>query len=160
MEGSRDGLFMEEYKTWQRTNIENIVAMLRPMQSLHGENVIKLASVAYLSLIRQRWKRIGDESGNRSMSELFSRLWETSKSLFSYEVVQKDENSLLLVVSSCFWADEFRRLGAPEIGYELCCMADFYITEGFNPSIIYSRDKTIMRGDSYCDHHYVMARKQ
>nr|MDO8098991.1 L-2-amino-thiazoline-4-carboxylic acid hydrolase [Candidatus Njordarchaeota archaeon] len=146
--------FVEEYKKWQRDNIEVIVAMLRSLRNLYGEKVINVASAAYLSTMRQRWRRIGEESEERDIGGLFKRLWENSKSLFSYEVIRKDENSLELKVNSCFWADEFRRLNAADIGFELCCMADFYIVEGFNPAIKYKRNKTLMKGDNYCDHHY------
>jgi len=146
--------FVEEYKKWQRDNIEATVAMLRSLRNLYGERVINVASAAYQSTMRQRWKRIGEESEKKDIDGLFNRLWETSKSLFSYEVTHKDENSLELKVRSCFWADEFRRLNAADIGFELCCMADFYIVEGFNPTIEYKRNKTLMKGDDCCDHRY------
>jgi predicted ArsR family transcriptional regulator len=146
--------FVEEYKKWQRDNIEAIVAMLRTMRNLYGEKVINVASVAYLSTMRQRWKRIGEESEKADIDGLYSKLWENSKSLFSYEVLHKDKDSLDLNVNSCFWAEEFRKLNAADLGFELCCMADFYIVEGFNPTIKYIRTKTIMKGDRYCDHHY------
>jgi hypothetical protein len=154
MERPSDIWFVEEYKKWQRDNIEAIVSMLRSMRNLYGEKVINVASVAYLSTMRQRWKKIGEESEKKDIVELYNKLWENSRSLFSYDVLHKDDDSLDLKVNSCFWAEEFRRLNASDIGFELCCMADFYIVEGFNPTIEYKRTKTLMKGDSYCDHHY------
>jgi hypothetical protein len=156
MESPSDRQFVEEYKRWQRSNIENIVAMIRSIGNLYGEGVIKVASAAYSSLMRQRWRKIAEETNDKGIEGLFRRLWEGSKYLISFEVTHKSFDSLALKANSCFWADEFRRLGAIDIGYELCCMADFYIVEVFNPEIIYKRTKTLMRGDDCCDHLYTM----
>lgn len=156
VEGAGDALFTEEYKRWQRSNIENIVVMLRSIRNLHGESVIKVASAAYASLIRQRWKEIAKERKELGINELFTLLWEDSRRLISYEIINRSDSLLTLKVNSCFWADEFNRMKAADIGYELCCMADFYIVESFNPKIVYRRGKTLMKGDDCCDHSYTL----
>jgi hypothetical protein len=158
MGSSPDRQFVEEYKRWQRSNIDNIVAMLKSIVNLHGEGVLKVASAAYSSLMRQRWRKIAEGSNDRSIEELFRRLWKDSKDLIQFEATRKTIDSLALKVGSCFWADEFRRAGGADIGYELCCMADFYIVEVFNPEITYRRTKTLMKGDECCDHLYTMYR--
>jgi hypothetical protein len=157
-ESPGDAPFTEEYKRWQRSSIENIVVMLRSIRNLHGESVIKVASAAYASLVRQRWKEIAKERNKLDIGELFGLLWEDSKRLISYEVINRSSSLLTLKVNSCFWADEFNRMKAADIGYELCCMADFYIVEAFNPEIIYKRAKTLMKGDDCCDHSYTLKR--
>jgi hypothetical protein len=156
MEFPSDRQLVEGYKRWQRSNIENIVAMLKSIQNLHGEGVLKVAAAAYSSLMRQRWKKIAEASNDRGIEELFRRLWEGSRDLISFEVTRRTIGSLRLKVNSCFWADEFKRVGAADIGYELCCMADFYIVEVFNPEITYRRAKTLMKGNDCCDHLYTM----
>ena len=158
MENPPDRQLIEEYKRWQRTNINNIVTMLRSIVNLHGEGVLKIASAAYSSLMRQRWRKIAEESNDRSIEALFGRLWEGSKDLIQFEVSRRTVDSLALKVNSCFWADEFRRAGGADIGYELCCMADFHIVEVFNPEISYRRMKTLMKGDDCCDHLYMIYR--
>jgi hypothetical protein len=158
LESPPDRRLIEEYKRWQRSNIENTVAMLKSIINLHGEGVLKVASAAYSSLMRQRWRKIAEESNDRSIEELFRRLWEGSKDLIHFEVTQKTSDSLALKVNSCFWADEFRRAGGANIGYELCCMADFYIVEVFNPEISYRRMRTLMQGNNCCDHLYTIYR--
>jgi hypothetical protein len=158
MDRSGDPLFTAEYKRWQRINIENTVTMLRSIRNLYGENVIRAAMAGYASLIRQRWRDLSKDRKDLSIEALFGLLWEESKNLISYEVVNKDSKSLTLKVNSCFWADEFRRIKATDIGYELCCITDFYIADTFNPAIMYRQGKTIMKGDDCCTHSYAMGK--
>ncbi|WXG43456.1 MAG: L-2-amino-thiazoline-4-carboxylic acid hydrolase [Promethearchaeati archaeon SRVP18_Atabeyarchaeia-1] len=156
MESPRNSQFAEEYKKWQRSNIENIVSMLRSIGNLYGEGVFKVASAAYSSLMRQRWKQIAEVTNDRSIEGLFRKLWDESRDLISFEVSNRSPDSISLNVKSCFWANEFKRLHAVDIGYELCCMTDFYIVEVFNSEITYRRTKTLMKGDDHCDHQYSM----
>ena len=45
--------------------------------------------------------------------------------------------------------------GVPDLGYAIACFGDYAFAESFNHSIRLIRDKTIMQGDSYCNHRYV-----
>jgi hypothetical protein len=158
MERFDDQLITPEFKRSQRTNIENMVTMLRSIRNTFGENVIRLAWGGYASLIRQRWRNICNDQKDRSIQALFGLQWEGSKKLISYEITNEDAKSLTLKVNSCFWAEEFKRLRATDIGYEYCCIPDFYVAEIFNPSIMYVQGKNIMRGDDSCIHSYAIGK--
>lgn len=158
MERSRDPSLIAEFKRLQRTNIENTVTMLRSIRNIYGENVIRAASAGCASLTRQRWRDLTEDRRDRSIEALFGLLWEDSRQLISYEVVNRDSKSLTLKVNSCFWADEFRRIKAADIGYELCCISDFYIAETFNSAIMYIQGKTIMKGYDCCIHSYAIGK--
>ena len=147
-----------EFKRLQRTNIENIVTMLRAIRNTFGENVIRLAWGGYSSLIRQRWRNICNDKKDRSIDALVKLQWEGAKNIMPYEIVNKDSKSLTLKVNSCFWASEFQRLKATDIGYEYCCIPDFYSAEVFNPSIMYVQGKNLMRGDDCCVHSYAIGK--
>ena len=47
----------------------------------------------------------------------------------------------------------FRAIGRPEVG-RFFCDADEPMIEEFSPDIGFRRTKTLMDGDSCCDHHF------
>lgn len=73
------------------------------------------------------------------------------------EIVEDAPQALEVRVSECLWAKTFRELGAADIGYALICHRDYADCQGFNPGITMIRTKTLMQGDSYCNHRFVWA---
>jgi hypothetical protein len=47
-------------------------------------------------------------------------------------------------------------MNATEWLYHHICSIDEYVVSGFNPKIGFTRTKTLMQGDDYCDHYYYM----
>ena len=70
------------------------------------------------------------------------------------EVVVDTETEFELKVTECLWAKTFRDMGAARIGHAHVCIGDYAWAQGFNPKITMTRDKTLMQGDSFCNHHY------
>lgn len=59
--------------------------------------------------------------------------------------------------SRCMWAEIFRDLGEPELGF-LFCAGDEPAVETFNPELGFTRTKVLMRGDEECDHVFLVKR--
>ena len=59
-------------------------------------------------------------------------------------------------VTRCRYAQFYKELGAPELGFLLVCSADFPMAEGFGPDVKLTRTQTIMQGASYCDFRYAL----
>ncbi len=70
-------------------------------------------------------------------------------------IVEDTETAFALRVTECIWADTFLKEDAGDIGFALICHGDYAWPQGFNPKIRMIRDKTLMQGDSYCNHRYV-----
>jgi hypothetical protein len=51
----------------------------------------------------------------------------------------------------CVWAEIYRELGEPEIGW-LLCAADEPGVRSHNPKLGFERTKVLMNGDPLCDH--------
>ena len=56
-------------------------------------------------------------------------------------------------VTQCLWAEIYRELGEPDLGWVFCA-GDEPAIEAYNPGIGFKRTKTLMRGDGECDHLY------
>jgi hypothetical protein len=57
-------------------------------------------------------------------------------------------------VTGCRYAQFYKEMGVPELGFLLVCGADFPMAEGFGGDIRLTRTQTIMQGASYCDFRY------
>jgi len=57
-------------------------------------------------------------------------------------------------VTGCRYAQFYKELGEPELGFLLVCGSDFPFAEGFGPDIKLTRTQTIMQGASHCDFRY------
>jgi hypothetical protein len=115
----------------------------------------KSTSEAVRRIITERFKNSTDNS-----LTAFARIFEKPNHILehaaNYEIVENNGHVLELKVSECLWAKVFRDADAAGIGYAYICFADYATAQAFNPGIVLHRSKTIMQGDTYCDHRYEM----
>src|SRR5579872_3431496 len=71
-----------------------------------------------------------------------------------YEVIEQSLDSFEMNVTGCRYAEFYKELGEPELGFLLVCSADFPVAEGLGPDIELTRTQTIMQGASFCDFRY------
>jgi hypothetical protein len=72
----------------------------------------------------------------------------------AYDVQEQSQDTFDLNVSECRYAQFFKELGAPELGFLRVCSSDFHMAEGFGPDIDLKRTQTIMQGARHCDFRY------
>jgi hypothetical protein len=72
----------------------------------------------------------------------------------AYDVIEQTHDAFAFDVKRCAYAEFYKALGEPELGFLLICTADFAIAEGFGPDIKLTRTQTIMQGASHCDFRY------
>jgi hypothetical protein len=51
----------------------------------------------------------------------------------------------------CMWAEVFRELGEPELGFVICA-GDEPALRSYNPGLAFKRTQVLMTGDKVCDH--------
>jgi hypothetical protein len=71
-----------------------------------------------------------------------------------YRVIEQSEDAFEIDVRGCRYAEFYKELGEPELGFLLVCSADFDTADGFSPDIHLTRTQTIMQGASHCDFRY------
>ena len=71
-----------------------------------------------------------------------------------YRVRAQTEDAYEIDVTGCRYAQFYKELGEPELGFPLVCSADFTFARGFGPDIKLTRTQTIMQGASHCDFRY------
>ncbi|MGD9210015.1 MAG: L-2-amino-thiazoline-4-carboxylic acid hydrolase [Desulfobacteraceae bacterium] len=70
---------------------------------------------------------------------------------FTYE---NHDQCYQLHVTKCPIADAAKAMNLEKWGFIFYCMGDEAICEGYNPDIRFTRTKTLMEGDAYCNHCY------
>jgi L-2-amino-thiazoline-4-carboxylic acid hydrolase len=71
-----------------------------------------------------------------------------------YTVIEQSQDAFSFDVTRCRYAEFYRELGEPELGFLLVCSADFDTADGFGGDIKLTRSQTIMEGAQRCDFRY------
>jgi len=116
-------------------------------------------------------KRIIDEEAGRESPEYAKQPGEKALAAFSQGMKKPDRywQSVLTLqfvedtprafevkVTECLWAKTFRDANAADLGYVLSCYGDYASARGLHPKMRLIRTKTLMQGDAFCNHRYVI----
>src|SRR6185369_7757122 len=77
-----------------------------------------------------------------------------SDDALKYDVLEQSQDAFAFNVTTCRYAEFYKALGEPELGFLLVCAADFDTAAGFGPDMTLARTQTIMQGASHCDFRY------
>jgi hypothetical protein len=75
-------------------------------------------------------------------------------------VREQSQDAFAVDVTRCRYAEFYKELGAPELGFLLVCSSDFPFADGLGADIKLTRTQTIMQGASHCDFRYTRHREQ
>ena len=78
------------------------------------------------------------------------------QNLLTFEIIEDTPQALETRVTECLWAKTYREANAGDLGYVLTCYGDYAAAQGFNPKMRMIRTKTLMKGDDFCNHRYVI----
>lgn len=76
------------------------------------------------------------------------------------EMIESTSDAVDFNVTRCRYAEFYKELGEPELGFLLSCSGDFAMAEGVSPDLELTRTQTIMRGASHCDFRYRLKGKE
>jgi hypothetical protein len=71
-----------------------------------------------------------------------------------YTITEQSRDAFGVDVTRCRYAEFFKALGEPELGFLLVCTADFAVAEGFGADVELTRTETIMQGARRCNFRY------
>jgi hypothetical protein len=79
-----------------------------------------------------------------------------------YKVVKTTPDAFELNVTACRYAEFYKKIGAPELGFLLTCSGDtdFFRAEGFGANVRLTVMQTIMQGASHCDFRYALKKNE
>jgi hypothetical protein len=149
--------FMDEIKTQAQV----LLPVLKAARAELGEErANRLILGALRTWVQEAVKQLGARLPGRpkekynalmAMTTSTSRIQENDLAI---ESLREEPEVQEFNVTRCRYAEFFRQLGEPELGYVLCCEADIYVAEVGSPEVEFARTQTIMRGASFCDFRF------
>ena len=106
------------------------------------------------------YRRYGEEFWQSKTEKDLGQIMASAFSTYArgdaldYRVLDQSPDAFEIDVDRCRYAEFYKELGEPELGFLLVCSADFLLSEGFDPDIELTRTQTIMQGASHCDFRY------
>ena len=85
-------------------------------------------------------------------------VWAGGGSL-DIQTLQASEQKLDFNVTRCGYAEFYKDLGLPELGYLFHCNRDFAMVEGFSSRLRLRRTQTVMEGAAHCDFRFTAKRE-
>jgi hypothetical protein len=102
------------------------------------------------------WKAKNSANNEADLGKAVASAFKTyaRDDALAYDVVEQTADTFAFDVTRCAYAEFYKALGAPELGFLLVCTADFATADGFGADVRLTRTQTIMQGASHCDFRY------
>lgn len=147
-----------------RIQAQVLVPLVKALQAELGE---ARANAIVRSALRDLYRGYGEafwrakqekdeQSGKPDIGKAIASAFATyaRDDALDYTVIEQSEGAFAFDVTRCRYAEFYRELGEPELGFLLVCSADFDTAEGFGGDIELTRTQTIMQGAPRCDFRY------
>lgn len=76
------------------------------------------------------------------------------------EVLKQTPDAFEVNVTGCRYAQFYKELGEPELGFLFLCSLDHPMTEGLTPDVQLTRTQTIMQGANHCDFRFQVKKEE
>jgi hypothetical protein len=139
-----------------------LVPLVKALQAELGEG---RANAIVRRALGDLYRRFGEEFWRAKNEKDLGRVMASSFATYAredaldYRVIEQSHDAFAIDVTGCRYAEFYKELGEPELGFLLVCSADFTTAEGFGSDIKLTRTQTIMEGASYCDFRYKRLRE-
>jgi hypothetical protein len=134
-----------------------LVPLVKALQAELGEAranalVRRALGDTYRRYGEEFWRARNDTNLGTAMASAFATY--ARDDALDYDVIEQSQDSFAMNVTRCRYAEFYKELGEPDLGFLLVCSADFDTAEGFDPDIRLTRTQTIMQGAGHCDFRY------
>jgi hypothetical protein len=134
-----------------------LVPIVKALQAELGEEranalVRKALGDVYRHLGERWWRAKKPGHVGENMASAFAAF--AKGDAVDYSVRAQSQDTSEIDVTGCQYAQFYKALGEPELGFLLVCSMDFPFADGFGPDMKLTRTQTIMQGASHCDFRY------
>lgn len=139
-----------------------LVPLIKAFQAEFGEERTNaIARNVITELARKHGESIAAAQGEGSpIEQLTSGLSRFSAGgALEMKEVDHSQDAYAFNITRCGYAEFYKKMGVPELGFLLSCSRDFALTEGMSPDLQLTRTQTIMQGASHCDFRFRLKSK-
>jgi predicted ArsR family transcriptional regulator len=134
-----------------------LIPLLRAFEAEFGvERTREVAARAIAALAAAQGHALGERHAGDSPLEAVKQLIPAfaKDQALELEVKRDDTERYEFDVTRCRFAEFYKEMGVPELGYLLSCNRDFALTRGLGSELELERTQTIMEGASHCDFRF------
>jgi hypothetical protein len=140
-----------------------LVPLVKALQAELGkERANALVRKALGDLYRKYGEKWWRTQGGRSLGDKVASAFDmfAAGDALEYTVVTSTQDALALNVTGCRYAEFYKKMDAPELGFLLTCSGDtdFFHAHAFGAELTVTQ--TIMQGASYCDFRYALKKNE
>jgi predicted hydrocarbon binding protein len=140
-----------------------LVPMIKAFQAEFGvERANAIARTVITELARKHGESIAaTQGGGNPIEHMASGLSRFSAGgALEVQEVEHTHDAYAFNITHCGYAEFYKKMGVPELGFLLSCSRDFALTEGMNPDLQLTRTQTIMQGANHCDFRFRLKTKK
>ena len=127
------------------------------MAEIGEERALAIAQEVIVGLARESGQELRELAGGDGLEDFAKAMVRWSKDdAVSSDLVEFTPEKISMNTTRCRYAEMYRELGMPELGFALSCARDYALVEGFNPKIKLQRTQTIMEGADHCDFRFTL----
>jgi L-2-amino-thiazoline-4-carboxylic acid hydrolase len=140
-----------------RIQAQVLIPLVKALQAELGEAranalVRKTLGDLYRGYGEEFWRAKNEADLGKSVASAFAAY--ARDGALDYHVIEQSQDAFAFDVTRCRYAEFYKALGEPELGFLLVCTADFAVADGFGSDVALSRTQTIMQGAGHCDFRY------
>lgn len=134
-----------------------LVPLIKAFQAEFGvEQTNAVARKVITNIARKHGEALASQQGEGNpidkMASGLSRF--SAGGALEIEEVEHTDDRYAFNITRCGYAEFYKRMGVPELGFLLSCSRDFALTEGMSPDMELTRTQTIMQGAKHCDFRF------
>jgi hypothetical protein len=139
-----------------------LVPLIKALQAELGEErantlVRRALGDLYRRYGEEFWRKKNEKSLGKAIASAFATY--ARDDALDYRVIEQSHDAFEIDVTRCRYAEFYKELGEPELGFLVVCSADFDTAGGFDRDVKLTRTQTIMQGASHCDFRYKRVRE-
>lgn len=145
------------YRMFYQLQYGQMITLCKNLESVVGkkkliETIKEATEKRSTSRGQRQANEHGDEAGFKKYTDQFRDGYQNK---LRYSIVKDTKSVMELKVTECIWHEVFKRFNAEEYGHAQICHGDYAWASGYHPKLRMERDKTLMEGDSCCNHCYI-----
>lgn len=138
-----------------KAQAEVLVPLVKAFEAEIGrERARAIASSALRDWVRRGYASLREKTSGNPIDLVAAGVPLFARDALEYEVVDRSPDTFGFDVTKCAYAELYKALGEPELGFLFLCDLDVAMAEGLGPDLEFERSQTIMQGASHCDFRF------
>jgi hypothetical protein len=134
---------------------EVLVPLIKAFEvELGMDRARSIASDALQASVREGYANLREKIPGNPIDLISGGIDMFAKDALEYEVIGHSSEAFDFNVIKCAYAEFYKALGEPELGFLFVCDLDNAIAEGLGPDLEFRQTQTIMQGAGHCDFRY------